>query len=169
MLKNGFTHGSATKILDKAKRDEDWEYERAKSIWEEEPVSSNFLACLKDSTFKPSDPFVSEEEYAREWEERSSAWCSAYSYLLSRPETMTVKRTPALEAALRVLDAKCRDALRIADGGRWSSLGSYWKRIIGIYYGEMTQKFGSLAIVEPSYVSVWMVSVFKSSRMRWEQ
>lgn len=168
LLKNGFGGRSIEKILQNAARDEEKAYEEAKESWKEAPTTQSILSRLRDSKVKADEPFFSKEEYDRGWEECSSAWMHAYSKLLERPSIATVASTPRLQSAVQVLSSEGLAAFH-SSSPDWSSFSPYWRWVIGIYHEEMTQKLGSLAIVDPSLVPVGMVSVFKSSRMRWEQ
>lgn len=168
MLRNGSENRCVEKILESAARDEEKAYEEAKESWKEAPTSKSILSRLRDSKIKADEPFFSKDEYDRGWEECSSAWVDAYSQLLERPVITTVASTPQLQSVVQVLSSEGLAAFH-SSSSNWSSFSPYWRWVVGIYHKEMTQKLGSLAIVDPSLVPVGMVSVFKSSRMRWEQ
>ncbi|KAH8111823.1 hypothetical protein DFH11DRAFT_1729229 [Phellopilus nigrolimitatus] len=116
----------------------------------------------------PGDAFFSFEEFTKSREERGAWWCTAYEELLRRPVRSQVVCTPQLEASLAVLGDGI-EAFRATRSGGWATLSPYWKWVIGLHHDEMVSKFGNLTAVEPASIPGGMVSVFKGSRMRWEQ
>ncbi|EJC99769.1 uncharacterized protein FOMMEDRAFT_148609 [Fomitiporia mediterranea MF3/22] len=158
LLREGFVAKSVESIINLASRTGEQEYDKAKQLWESNAV------------VKANDPFFSFEEFKKGREERGEWWCTAYKKLLDRPQSYSVSLTPKLEASLKLLGDGI-DAFGGSAGATsgWNSLRPYWKWVIALHHDQMVKKFGSLAVVDPTSVPVGMVSVFKSSRMKWEQ
>ncbi|KAI5117648.1 hypothetical protein M0805_001304 [Coniferiporia weirii] len=102
-------------------------------------------------------------EDEREYAEARRRWENAETNGRSRAHSpMTLK------AVLGILE-NVIDVSKTGCENDWSKLSPYWQWVIGLHHDVMVEKFGSLAIVEPTSVLVGMVSVFKGSRMKWEQ
>ena len=159
---------SPEEIIKRAMRRDEVEYQRDKQQWED--GEEDRLALKKPWTKEvaASDPFMSFEEYVKAREERLTWWTDAYEKLLTRPGRVDVTLTPELEAAIKVVGSGI-SAFGAKRPAGWAGLPRYWQWVIGLHHHEMIRKFGSLAIVDPNAVPVGMVSVFKSSRMKWEQ
>lgn len=170
MLRDGYGYRPVKTILEDAVRKEEKAYEKAKESWKEAPTTRSILWRLEDikSKIKADDPFFSKDEYDRGWEECSHAWVDAYSRLLETPTIKAVTSTPRLESAIEVLSSEGLAAFH-SSSPSWSSFDHYWQYIVGIYHEEILQKLGSLELVGPSLVPISMLSIFKSSKLRWEQ
>ncbi|EJC99767.1 uncharacterized protein FOMMEDRAFT_31043 [Fomitiporia mediterranea MF3/22] len=179
LVRDGFGVGSVESTIENASWKDEWEYDKAKRLWESGETTyrsakisriSSSTAPGEDAIVKANDPFFSFDEFKKGREERGEWWCTAYKRLLDRPQSCSVTLTPKLEASLKLLGDGI-GAFGGSDGAMsgWNSLRPYWKWIIALHHDQMVKKFGSLAVVDPTSVPVGMVSVFKSSRMKWEQ
>ena len=124
------------------------------------------LALDPNEVVSRNEPFFSFEEFTKGREERSAWWHDAYMTLLRHPSPSSLTCTPQLAASLVLLGDGVRN---FGSASGWPTLKPYWQWVIAVQHDEMVKKFGSLAVVEPSAVPAGMVSVFKSSRMKWEQ
>ncbi|KAL5535836.1 hypothetical protein ACEPAF_3930 [Sanghuangporus sanghuang] len=171
LLRDGYVGRSVDYIIRDALWHDEWQYASAKRRWESSDADERAKKYLKLSSSKRevvsvADPFFSFEEFTKSREERGSWWCSAYKKLLERPSQCSISCTPRLQASLELLD----DGIDAFGGATdWDTLRPYWQWIIALHQDQMVKKFGSLAVVDPTTVPVGMVSVFKSSRMKWEQ
>ncbi|KAL5533901.1 hypothetical protein ACEPAG_361 [Sanghuangporus baumii] len=171
LLRDGYVGRSVGYIIRNAFWYDEWQYASAKRRWESSDADERTKKYLKLSSGKRevvsvTDPFFSFEEFTKSREERGSWWCSAYKELLERPSQCSISCTPRLQASLELLN----DGIDAFGGATdWDTLRPYWQWIIALHHEQMVKKFGSLAVVDPATVPVGMVSVFKSSRMKWEQ
>ncbi|KAL5494914.1 hypothetical protein ACEPAI_376 [Sanghuangporus weigelae] len=171
LLRDGYVGRSVDYIIRNAFWYDEWQYASAKRRWESSDADERAKKYLKLSSGKRevvsvTDPFFSFEEFTKSREERGSWWCSAYKELLERPSQCSISCTPRLQASLELLN----DGIDAFGGAtNWNTLRPYWQWIIALHHEQMVKKFGSLAVVDPATVPVGMVSVFKGSRMKWEQ
>ncbi|OCB92170.1 hypothetical protein A7U60_g462 [Sanghuangporus baumii] len=170
LLRDGYAGRSVDEIIRRAHSGDEREYSLAKKRWEDGGSIDRVEGYLKRSSkydvVSSSDPFFSFEEFTKGREERGSWWHSAYKELLNRPKQCTVACTPRLKASLKLLDDSISAFEGATDG---HTLLPYWQWIIALHHDAMVKKFGSLAVVDPATVPAGMVSVFKGSRMKWEQ
>ncbi|KAI5115889.1 hypothetical protein M0805_004500 [Coniferiporia weirii] len=177
LLRNGFKYKSVEDILKRAHTEDEHQYAQAKRHWDSgkpgaHPVKfgSSFRVVTSnvDETVAAVGSFFDFDEFVKGSEERSTWWYKAYKELLEHPKRTSVDCTPQLKAALGVLGDGV-NAFGSGSGKGWDRLSPYWQWVIGLHHDVMVKTFGSLAVVEPASVPGGMVSVFKGSRMKWEQ
>ncbi|EJC99768.1 uncharacterized protein FOMMEDRAFT_127959 [Fomitiporia mediterranea MF3/22] len=180
LVRDGYRAKSVDSIFRKAYQRDESEYDMAKRRWESSDSNDRMakVSRLSSHTVRgelpvvdADDPFLSFEEFTKAREECGDWWYTAYKELLERPAACSIVRTPKLEASLKLLGDS---ASAFSGSGNnatsgWSSLRPYWQWVIALHHDEMVKKFGGLAVVEPTSIPVGMVSVFKGSRMKWEQ
>jgi hypothetical protein len=119
----------------------------------------------KNDSKAPWDMTFNEYGWGRENASRS--WKYEYDNLLESVEPAELNQTGDVVAAIGVL--------RQSSGGAFgqytdfSSLSFYDKWIMTLYCAELTARFGSFAIVDPSLIPIGMLQVFRGAKVQWEQ
>jgi hypothetical protein len=117
------------------------EYQRLFTAWNSGEGSSNNSA----------KSFLSFEQYVEGRETRLPKWRDAYRDLQKAPYASSI-----------TLSSRITDDL---DG---AYLDDYQEWNAALYGEEIFRRFGTLTIVEPTLIPVGMVSVFKSSKIKWD-
>lgn len=116
------------------------EFKKAEEVWRAGGGEGN------------SDTFMSWDEFVLGRETASVGWGDVW-------ESLQVVAAPA---HLSQSGAAARD-------GNWHNRSNVGKWIVLLYADEILQRFGTLKIVEPTLIPVGMLSVFRSSKIAWDQ
>lgn len=116
------------------------------------------------------DKFMSKEEYMRYRESRSAYLGSAYAKLLSTPAEFEIQKTNEMASWLETLPSEARGPRGLSFGIQRSfeSMKPYWRWILVVYGGQIVKKYGSVQMVDASQVPLGVISVMKSSKIRWQ-
>lgn len=98
------------------------------------------------------DTFMSWDEFVLGRETASVGWGDVWESL----------QVVAPSAYLAQTGAAMRD-------GNWYNRSDVGKWVMLLYADEILQRFGTLKIVEPTLIPVGMLSVFRSSKIAWDQ
>lgn len=162
---------SPDRILQKAMDDEDADYVSAKLRYERSNTGTGLAGGNYELKFSlqmtGSESFMSQQEFLKYREERSARLLWAYRELLTIPTERSLVETPEIGAMLRTLDSGRLCAEQAGLHPYWSSMSPYWKHIVSCFGKGIYDKFGSLKLVEPAQVPLGVVSVMKSSKVKW--
>ncbi|KAK5038140.1 hypothetical protein LTS07_001609 [Exophiala sideris] len=116
------------------------------------------------------DEFMSKQEYMRYREARSAYLGRAYDLLLITPEEFEIKTTNEITSWLDTLPSRARESRSSSSGIHQSfkSMKPYWRWILAVYGGQIVKKYGSVQMVDASQVPLGVISVMKSSKIRWQ-
>jgi hypothetical protein len=157
------------RILDKAMENEDDDYVAAKHTYDRINAGwglSKYNSGLKTALNMAGDePFISKNEYLMYREERSKRLSWAYQELLTVPDEQQLSLTPEVAVWLATVDAGGR---KDVISGNWHSMNAYWQSVVTSYGKDIFDKFGSLKMVDSAQVPLGVVSVMKSSKVKWQ-
>jgi hypothetical protein len=99
-----------------------------------------------------SDTFMSWDEFVLGRETASVGWGDVWASLQVVAEPAHLAQTGAAST-----------------DGNWHERSNVGKWVMLLYAEEILRRFGTLKIVEPSLIPVGMLSVFRSSKIAWDQ
>jgi hypothetical protein len=136
--------------LSEGKDDDVHQYRQLKEDWE---------TTSDRPTYLPLTPleFMSYEEYISGRETRLVHWQKKYLAYLAVATPKEIVLTPAMEASLK----GTRDD--------WSKMNSYQRWIVSMFGEGVMEKFDGLEVVDPTFIPLGMVQLYKNARMRWDQ
>ena len=132
--------------------------------------SQRSLTSFRTSRHNFGDTFMARDEYLRYREERSENLGAAFSKILAVPSEFSVLETCEITSWLEDLPVVPRGTKRTTPGisKPFASMKPYWKWILAVYGSQIVEKYGSIQIVDASQVPLGMVSMKKSSKVRWQ-
>lgn len=153
------------RILKRALAEDELEYLSYK-----ERFSKRSRASSRTSRHSFGDTFMPRDEYLRYREERSDNLGAAFTSILAIPSEFAVLETNEITAWLEKLPVVPRGTKRTTSGisRPFRSMRPYWKWILAVYGSQIVNKYGSIQIVDAAQVPLGVVSVKKSSKVRWQ-
>ncbi|KAJ4320149.1 hypothetical protein N0V94_003510 [Neodidymelliopsis sp. IMI 364377] len=118
---------------------------------------------------EPSDVFFTMDEFVR-YREQFAGFCKAnlksvYVELLNRPQEESIEASSQIRQAIENLAVQSN--LRGITSSWWQ-MNAYWRWIAQFHGPGMIERFGSLNVVDPGWLPIGMVGLFRQRRTKWQ-
>ncbi|KAK4219375.1 hypothetical protein QBC37DRAFT_409892 [Rhypophila decipiens] len=161
------------KIIDKFLEKEEFEYRRAKDMFEKEisTVRQEMGRVTGNEDFSDlfSEPFMGFGEFTRYRERTSELMFEAYEELMKKPEVKTSKSYAGwgveTDQSIRpVGEVK----MAMEDEHTWDDMSAYDRWVVQVYHRDMISRFGGLEIVDRVSLPSGLISMLRQSRFQWQ-
>ena len=164
---------SPERILERALQRDEEEYLAAKERYEESNTgyglgghsNHELRAKMQESGDKE---FMPKSEFLQFREQRSKNLLDAYEKLLAVPAECAIEATPEVKALVGTLAGNKTVARRGLTINQWEFMEPYWKWVVAVYGKAIVDRYGSLELVHSTQVPLGVVSVMKTSKVRWQ-
>ncbi|KPI36697.1 uncharacterized protein AB675_10092 [Cyphellophora attinorum] len=126
-------------------------------------VDSHSYSLKSTLNMSGNEPFMSRAEFLKHREQTSYNLTIAYRDLLKVPEEVAMEKTDDIAAMLATADTGKR-----AISSDWYSMNAYWKWVVCVHGKDIVERYGKLQLVDAAQVPLGVVSVMKSSKVRWQ-
>ncbi|KAM7221747.1 hypothetical protein V8F06_002955 [Rhypophila decipiens] len=165
------------KIIDKFLEKEEFEYRRAKAVFEKEISTLHpemgrpprWVTGNEDFSDLFSEPFMGFDEFTRYRERTSELMFEAYEELMKKPE---VKKSRSCDDWGVETDQSIRPVgevkMAMEDEHTWDDMSAYDRWVVQVYHRDMISRFGGLEIVDRVSLPSGLISMLRQSRFQWQ-
>ncbi|KIJ23932.1 hypothetical protein M422DRAFT_195338, partial [Sphaerobolus stellatus SS14] len=129
-------------------------YIEAKEHWE---AGYGFIGSKIKRTKDLQEPFISFKEYQSVRMLGLQHWYNRYQKMFQKLQPVEIGELPSMKSAVDTM------------GWHWAYMDWYNKWIVSLYGEDIIANFGSMEIVDPTFIPVGMLEVFKTSQLKLDQ